>query len=972
MAEHKKRCERLVNDERFFEKQNFTFTKTWGLDPNTGKSPNLSTEQNVSDKTTLRDPLLNGVSLDLVQEKPGDVDSRMNFGENSLCKVNSIQVPTLLASTADASATEPTVDEKDMKLVVEMHNKHKANDYTMCIYIDEQLEILTFPNLHFSRYKDRIVRLQQRFYDTVGAFDTHFHGSLDQRVTFQVGDKLIETSNAYDAKTFTHTSLAKNVKQNSSGDRNKIKARNVPRQKITLHLIRLNTTTSEYELIPKANITDVLKIKDLTTDTELSYEVLNRKKFFTANLAWGYKENNIFHDDDNSKLNTVKWLPLIKIANDANTNKVYLEYVVQPHTYALCVERFYSRYVRGDNSVNTLFNEKLIIHNAFLPHTMEELNKHLGGDVNNDKILYKQTIHGKVDIDAQSDPALYDGPNRTNLVVPKFRMNRMLSAYNKTTGEVCVQFLPLIQDCLHVTDAILTYEQWLIALLKTSEKFMAHDLSTFVGERRKIFSLTLIDNGNNRQPQIPKWTRANMPLINLTINFRRDQPQKTKNIIDVSIKLHYNVEKLGFDLYGSSDALYTIERFFTEFVTFHESIYKSDINKDRQSQPLEVKYRQSNIDFFEGKWEESRLETETTGAGKFGKKYRPRIVTAVNMNDDEDIQSNVRSQAVIDDLKKDHLGRWVKISNFLTSNLSTLKKQSLSIDGSNEFYKNDHRYRLVFFADLRSHVNFWVHPNLYLPPGNTFKHRLDEFGLDRLNSKQRRAVVRFYLDVVKLIGPTTYGGGKATPATHDMESNPTNFAIKLNLDNLSDRTNARFVKSTFSILMMSGTEFDLIKYNNYVIEPCNELKEMLGLNSDQNITINDYQKMNITQNYAENKAKPELKRHPLYDPNTGNFIGSSAKGSFWQFPMSSKEIGKISLKNYFNSQTSLFYPGSKGLNAKANSIEINTDDKKQQTVHQRLRRIQVRQEKPGGRWKSQNELNSPRSSRFFGRRLQPS
>lgn len=931
MAEHKRRCERLVNDERFFEKENFTYTKTWGIDPKTGKSPNLSTEQYVTDKKTLRDPLLNGISLDLVKEKQGDVDSRMDFGENSLCKVNSIQVPSLLASTADALPTETSVSEKDLKLIVEMHNKHKVNDYTMCAYIDEQLEILTFPNLHFSRHKDRVVRMRQRFVETVGAFDTHFHKSLDQRVTFQVGDKLIETNDAYDAKTFTHTSLAENVKQNSRGDRNKIEEKNVPRQKITLHLIRMNATTNEYELVPKADITDVIKIKDRTTDTELTYEVLGRKKFFFANLAWGYKENTIFHDDDNSKLNTVKWLPLIKIVNDVNINdKVYLEYVVRPHTYALCVERFYSRYVRGDDSVNSLFNKQLVKHNHFLPHTMEELNKHLAGNADNDKILYKQIIHGKVDKDAQSDSTLYNEINRVSPVVPKFRMNRMLSAYNKTTGEVCVQFLPLIQDFLNVTNSKLTYEQWFIALLKTSEKFMAHDSPTFDNEQRKIFSLTLIDKKQNSQPKVPKWTRANMPLFNLTIHIARDHPPlHINNLVHVFIDFQYNVEKLGFDLYGSSDALYTIERFFTEYIIFHESIYEKWIKVKRTSQTLQLLYRgREHIDLLKGVWEKSRLEEKTTGSGKFGKKYRPRIVTVVNMNDDKEIRSNVRSKTLIEDLKKEHSERWKKVSKFLNANLSTRKKQSLGIDESNDFYKYDNRYRLVFFADLRDQVEFWPVPvNLALPSDSFYGHRLDEFGLDQLSSTQKTAVLKFYSDVVKLICPTTMEGNEATPLTHDIQPQSTGFEIILNSDNLPDNRMVveKFAKSTYSILMMSGTEFDMVKYNNYIIEPCNELKEMLALNSDD-ITINDYKKMIDTHNYSEDKTKPKLKRHPLFDPNTGNFIGNPVKGSFWQFPMSTKDIGKISVDKYFNSQTSLFHP-EKDVNAKANRIAIDIDDK---------------------------------------------
>ena len=113
-------------------------------------------------------------------------------------------------------------------------------------------------------------------------------------------------------------------------------------------------------------------------DTELRYEVLNCKKFFFAKLAWGYNENTVFHDDDNSKLNTLKWLPLIKIDNDTKNSNVHLEYVVQPHAYTHCVLNGSIRGMRATIVQTPCSTKNLKNTTLFYPTHMGELNKHLG------------------------------------------------------------------------------------------------------------------------------------------------------------------------------------------------------------------------------------------------------------------------------------------------------------------------------------------------------------------------------------------------------------------------------------------------------------------------------------------------------------------------------------------------------------------------------------------------------------------
>ena len=152
----------LIDDERFYKKDKILFTKCWGIVPDTRQSINALTESNTNDPKKFLDPLANGISLDLIEDNVGGIDSRMHFSENALFKLNSSQVPSVLSKevAVDSSYTELSIE--DNNLLKSMHVKHEENDYTIQVYVDKVLELLTIPNSNKSQMA--LTRLQYKIF----------------------------------------------------------------------------------------------------------------------------------------------------------------------------------------------------------------------------------------------------------------------------------------------------------------------------------------------------------------------------------------------------------------------------------------------------------------------------------------------------------------------------------------------------------------------------------------------------------------------------------------------------------------------------------------------------------------------------------------------------------------------------------------------------------------------------------------
>ena len=208
----------LAEDERLFEKREFVFTKVWGIDPTSGVSVNALTENATVAK---HDPLYNGISLDLVNEKPGGVSSEISFGENALFKLESFQAPTLMAQAIESDPNFAVMSDGDYANLKRMHALHEANKYELAVYEDERYDVLTFPNYSFSRQSNGL-HFKTTTFATSAVATPWWWQWMDQRVLFQVSPRLISSDKAYDSIAFHQSSMQEASRRKTTGkNRNK-------------------------------------------------------------------------------------------------------------------------------------------------------------------------------------------------------------------------------------------------------------------------------------------------------------------------------------------------------------------------------------------------------------------------------------------------------------------------------------------------------------------------------------------------------------------------------------------------------------------------------------------------------------------------------------------------------------------------------------------------------------------------------
>ena len=103
---------------------------------------------------------------------------------------------------------------------------------------------------------------------------------------------------------------------------------------------------------------------------------------------------------------------------------------------------------------------------------------------------------------------------------------------------------------------------------------------------------------------IGNWKKDNAPLFYLHVKYM-NSTQKSSHLHLVQIRFHNNCENLGFNVYGNIEALYGIERFFTELVTFYDELFDEPVNKHH----LRAFVRGSFMKLLGGEWFKSKSKT---------------------------------------------------------------------------------------------------------------------------------------------------------------------------------------------------------------------------------------------------------------------------------------------------------------------------------------------------------------------------
>ena len=575
--------QQLVEDERFYEKKNYLFRKVWGMRPSDGASMNALTENVVDFKY---DPLYNGISLDLINDKPGGVANSVDFGDNALFKLKSFQAPVVVANTVKADQNFDMMTDADYHELKRMHDAHANNDYRMAVYEDESYEILTFPNYNFSGNKGHFsIKMGKTL--APGYLGTSWQRYLDQRILFQISPQLIESDKAYDTKVFRYstmqdrayrTSTTNNKNETASGQNNLA-------LKPSTHVFpcTFNKISRKWEVVDKKDFEEEYKVKQLATDTIETYKVMDCQKLFGKNnkVKWCVDFGELDSVEEHRQRDLRQ---MYKIWFDRDAEVFRFRYVMSKEDmYAMSVRRFYTRFVGDDDerkpSPNAKFYNKLISSGQFTKRFFREMKgviplDPLSDDVNANKHLYyEQYVRCRRDTDTATNT-----PSAT-LNEPRPRVERCVSAYNPITKELVVQFMPILEDrhLIHRDtatridwkDPANSYQVWFFDKMREMESRLGYDLDPLPGCKRRIFALHLENDEDKTDPgSIGTWSRDNAPLFYLHVKYVGSK-ENGGSVDAIEIKFHNNCEYLGFNVYGNPETIYGIERFYTELITLY-------------------------------------------------------------------------------------------------------------------------------------------------------------------------------------------------------------------------------------------------------------------------------------------------------------------------------------------------------------------------------------------------------------------
>ena len=505
----------VFDDERLFDKKTLVFSKVWGMNPSNGVSMNALTE---NDKDYKHDPLYNGISLDLINETSGDITGEMSFGKHSLFKLENFQAPILLNQIVTKDANFELLSLEDYEDMKRLHQEHSTSSYSMAIYEDELYDALTFPNYKFSRQPGGLdmsgghsigMRRTDLLFKT-DAFKTPWWLSrADQRVMFQVSPKLLTSTTAYDSIAFHQGSRCHSLDLLVEGGKNETNFSSrgdiplVPMARIYLCVMETGNG-SHYRKLLKTEFEHKVRVKQLSRDITEEFKIVDSVKLFNFNVMWcvDFGEIKRLYTGD-------KWdedlRAMYNIVYDTKTNEITCKYEFElADLFALSVPRFYTRY--SDKALSTdIYNAQLNAHSQFSTALFKQFKYNSG--ISNDGsavITCEQYNHCKRDTDTITAAPIVSSLR----IKPKHRADRCLSAYNKTTKELVIQFMPILEDRYpfkpsldstttpteSTTNAEDFKQRWFYRKLLELNTFLGQDSNMLPGCKRHIFSVFVEHN----------------------------------------------------------------------------------------------------------------------------------------------------------------------------------------------------------------------------------------------------------------------------------------------------------------------------------------------------------------------------------------------------------------------------------------------------------------------------------------------
>ena len=211
---------------------------------------------------------------------------------------------------------------------------------------------------------------------------------------------------------------------------------------------------------------------------------------------------------------------------------------------------------------------------------------------------------------------------------------------------------------------------------------------------------------------ITSWMSINAPLFYLHVKFEGSK-NKSATLSKIDIKLYSNCESLGFNLYGNPEALYGIERFYTEYVTYLEELRALSIPmKHHLRQQVEGRIQEMN---FLGQLTKSKASTGDEA--KFGAGWNEFVYKVVDLFNEKDLYEKVRTKYYRDRLRIEAKGQ---LDRVIAWNVANKYAMDLKFDATS------HRTQLVYKPVSRANALDTI----------DWVEGAADFGLDKLTSSQ--------------------------------------------------------------------------------------------------------------------------------------------------------------------------------------------------------------------------------------------
>ena len=159
-----------------------------------------------------------------------------------------------------------------------------------------------------------------------------------------------------------------------------------------------------------------------------------------------------------------------------------------------------------------------------------------------------------------------------------------------------------------------------------------------------------------------------------------------------------------------------------------------------------------------------------------------------------------------------------------------------------KFDATSHRVQLVFRPVSRANSAEAIH----------WTERASDFGLDALTTAQSRALITYNNELKVLYETADDAGFKIIARTYvGVTISPKALAVY------------GFTEASYCLSMMGGWEYDIQLYSNFLVEPCDKMKTLMGLVNSTKTTPDSYVRLEKTGNdvVTLDKGGKQLNNH---------------------------------------------------------------------------------------------------------------